>query len=159
NLAAGMVLGLRVILEDGQVVEVASDQNWYVAPESDRDWLKKTVASPSWPHARVISPFMSGYWKRKPDHLVQVAAPQPSPPVRFWQKGGFQIALPSAAGVVVLVSLRLMPQLTAQLKAKRLLQRERARIARDIHDALGAGLTQLVLLGEVARRELPTEGE
>ena len=36
------------------------------------------------------------------------------------------------------------------------LNRERARIARDIHDDLGAGLTQLVLLGEVSKSELPS---
>ena len=46
-----------------------------------------------------------------------------------------------------------MVRLTAQAKAQGLLQRERARIARDIHDELGAGLTQLLLLGEVARKE------
>jgi len=159
NLGAGMVLGLRAILEDGQVIEVASDQKWFIAPESDPDWLKRTTAGKSWPHAKLVSEFMTGPWKRKPDHLVQVPAPQPRPPVEFWQKGGFQIALVSVSGVVVLVCLRLMMQLAAQLKAQRLLQRERARIARDIHDDLGAGLTQLVLLGEVARSEMPGKEE
>jgi signal transduction histidine kinase len=37
------------------------------------------------------------------------------------------------------------------------LQRERARIARDIHDDLGSRMTQLVLHGEVAQSELPPE--
>jgi signal transduction histidine kinase len=32
------------------------------------------------------------------------------------------------------------------------------RIARDVHDELGAGLTQLVLLAEVTRREAETGG-
>jgi signal transduction histidine kinase len=36
-----------------------------------------------------------------------------------------------------------------------LLERERDRIARDIHDDLGAGLTQLTLLGELVLRETP----
>jgi len=47
--------------------------------------------------------------------------------------------------------------LTAQSKAQRVLQIERSRIARDIHDDLGARLTHLVLLGEVAQSELPAE--
>jgi signal transduction histidine kinase len=37
------------------------------------------------------------------------------------------------------------------------LQIERIRIARDIHDDLGAQLTQLVLQGELAQRELPAD--
>jgi len=41
------------------------------------------------------------------------------------------------------------------MRAQKLLERERALIARDIHDDLGAGLTQLVLQGEVAQTEFP----
>jgi signal transduction histidine kinase len=50
-----------------------------------------------------------------------------------------------------------MAQVTLQSKAQQLLQLERARIARDIHDDLGAGLTKLVLLGEVVQNELRTD--
>jgi len=42
-------------------------------------------------------------------------------------------------------------------KERLLLQRERARIAMDIHDDLGSRMTQLVLHGEVAQSELPAE--
>jgi signal transduction histidine kinase len=51
--------------------------------------------------------------------------------------------------------LRLTAQLALKEKDQRLLRRERARIARDIHDDLGTRLTQLVLDGEVAKSELP----
>jgi len=37
-----------------------------------------------------------------------------------------------------------------QAKREQALERERARIARDLHDELGAGLTQIALLGELA---------
>jgi signal transduction histidine kinase len=50
-------------------------------------------------------------------------------------------------------------KLAVQLKAQELLQRERARIARDIHDDVGAGLTQLVLQGEVAQTEFAAGSE
>jgi signal transduction histidine kinase len=40
-----------------------------------------------------------------------------------------------------------------QSKSQEVLQRERARIARDIHDDVGSGLTELVLQGEVAQTE------
>jgi len=39
-----------------------------------------------------------------------------------------------------------------QLERQREMDRERARIARDIHDSLGAGLTQVALMSDLARR-------
>jgi signal transduction histidine kinase len=41
------------------------------------------------------------------------------------------------------------------LERQRALERERTRIARDIHDELGAGLTRITLLSQSARSELP----
>jgi signal transduction histidine kinase len=80
-------------------------------------------------------------------------------PIRlfFWQTGWFQVALLSVCGLVILFSFWLMAQLALHKKERLLLQRERARIARDIHDDLGSRMTQLVLHGEVAKSELPSE--
>ncbi|HEV2692088.1 MAG TPA: two-component regulator propeller domain-containing protein [Verrucomicrobiae bacterium] len=41
----------------------------------------------------------------------------------------------------------------AQLRQQHAIERDRARIAKDIHDDIGAGLTQITLLTELARRE------
>lgn len=41
----------------------------------------------------------------------------------------------------------------ARLEQQNAVERDRARIARDIHDDFGAGLTQITLLSELARRE------
>ena len=41
----------------------------------------------------------------------------------------------------------------SRLEQQHAVERDRARIAQDIHDDLGAGLTQITLLGELARRE------
>jgi signal transduction histidine kinase len=41
----------------------------------------------------------------------------------------------------------------SRLEQQYAVERDRARIAQDIHDDLGAGLTQITLLGELARRE------
>jgi signal transduction histidine kinase/ligand-binding sensor domain-containing protein len=41
----------------------------------------------------------------------------------------------------------------AQLEQQHAIERDRARIAQDIHDDIGAGLTQITLLSELARRE------
>jgi signal transduction histidine kinase len=59
----------------------------------------------------------------------------------------------------VAICVRQAAQLALHARAQRMLERERARIARDIHDDLGARLTQLVLLGELARSELPPASE
>jgi signal transduction histidine kinase len=87
-----------------------------------------------------------------------------APPLRpivlaFWQQGWFQITLLSLCAIVLFICVRLATKLALQSKAQELLQRERARIARDIHDDLGASLTQLVLLGEVAQNDLPATSE
>jgi signal transduction histidine kinase len=48
-----------------------------------------------------------------------------------------------------------MTRLAVQSRSQALLHTERARIARDIHDELGARLTELALEGEVVQTELP----
>ncbi|MEK7780222.1 MAG: triple tyrosine motif-containing protein, partial [Verrucomicrobiota bacterium] len=44
-----------------------------------------------------------------------------------------------------------------QVERQRAIERDRARIAKDIHDDLGAGLTHIALLSELARRDTPQE--
>jgi signal transduction histidine kinase len=63
----------------------------------------------------------------------------------------------SVCGIAVLFSVYLASRLALQSKTQRFLQRERARIARDIHDDVGARLSHLVLMGERAQRELPAD--
>jgi signal transduction histidine kinase len=77
--------------------------------------------------------------------------------IYFWQTGWFQLSLLAVCVAAVWVSLKLVTQLAMHRKERWLLQQERARIARDIHDDVGSRLTQLVLHGEVAKSELPTE--
>ncbi len=155
---AGVILGLKIEMEDGQIMEIASDKTWRVVPDTDRGWLGRISAPPDWPPARVVAGVGGGPWKMKPLTTTKVPPLRPVM-LQFGQAGWFQIALLSVCGIVILICLRLMAQLTVQSKAQRLLQLERARIARDIHDDLGAGLTQLVLLGEVAQSELPANSE
>ncbi|MGC8744217.1 MAG: sensor histidine kinase [Verrucomicrobiia bacterium] len=68
-------------------------------------------------------------------------------------------------GVVVLavhrISTRKLQIQVERLKQKEALEKERSRIARDLHDQLGASLTQIALLGELAEadKENPPEVE
>ncbi len=153
---AGVILGLRIAFADGRVLELGTDSSWRVPPETERDWHKRRQAAPHWPAATVLAP-----WGGKKEWRVPLLIAH-EPPVRpaavhFWQQGWFQVTMLSVCGVAVAVCLRLMAQMTLQTRAERLLQLERARIARDIHDELGAGLTRLVLLGEVTQSEQPPD--
>lgn len=157
NREAGMLFGLRIELADGRVIIVPSDTEWRVAPLHERGWTTQQEAPSSWPRAVVVSAFLprNGLWQqRKPTMTVKVPVLQPEQSY-FWQRGWFQAGLWGAILISVMFCLRLMAKLAVQSKAHALLDLERARIARDIHDELGARLTELALEGEVVQTELP----
>ena len=134
---AGVVLGLRVLLASGACLEIASDTSWRVVPNDERGWLKRTHERADWPLATIVAPFGGGAWQKPPDFIRTMTSSQPAM-FRFWQTGWFQLVLLSLCAGVALVCLRLMGKLAVQARAEQYLQRERARIARDIHDDLGA---------------------
>ena len=61
------------------------------------------------------------------------------------------------AGVARYATARRLKRKLERLELQQAIERDRGRIARDIHDDLGAGLTQITLLSELARREPPHE--
>ncbi len=157
NREAGMLFGLRIELSDGRVIMIPSDASWRIAPENERGWEFRQEAPASWPKAMILSAFLprNGIWyERVPTMTVKVPVLKPVE-LRFWQQGWFQVLLWGAIVISVLLCLRLMAQLAVHSKARELLDIERARIARDIHDELGARLTELALEGEVVQTELP----
>jgi signal transduction histidine kinase len=155
---AGVIVGLRVEMADGKVIELGSDETWFLVPETERGWERRTQPLARWGRAMVVGAMGAHPWWSKPTSIDPVPALRPVV-LQFWQTVWFQIALLSGCGTVVLICLRLMAKLALQSRAQQLLQLERARIARDIHDDLGAGLTQLVLLGEVTKSGLPAASE
>ena len=64
-------------------------------------------------------------------------------------------------GVVHYVSTQKLQRQLERLRQQEALEKERSRIARDLHDQLGANLTQVALLGELAEsdKNLPHEVE
>jgi len=84
----------------------------------------------------------------------------------FWRTWWFMTLI--AAGllgliiaIVHFVSTQKLQRELAVLRQKEALEKERARIARDIHDQVGASLTQVSLLGEMVEsdKEIPEEVE
>ncbi len=150
---AGFVFGLRVGLSSGDVVQVKSDTSWLIVPLDLSDWMKQTEPDDSWRKATFKSAFGEGPW----GILDYIDLVPPMEPIftPFWKTGWFEIGLLLACGIISLFSFSLVMQVLLQRKEQLLLQRERARIARDIHDDLGTRVTRLVLQGEMAQSELP----
>jgi signal transduction histidine kinase/ligand-binding sensor domain-containing protein len=78
----------------------------------------------------------------------------------FWETWWFiglfgMTALGGSAVAVHRLSTRELRRKLQGLERQRAIQEDRARIARDIHDDLGAGLTQITLFSELLRRAPP----
>jgi ligand-binding sensor domain-containing protein/signal transduction histidine kinase len=85
---------------------------------------------------------------------------------QFWQTAWFRAVmilclLGIVAAVVRYLSTQKLHRQLQILQQREALEKERARIARDLHDQLGANLTQVALLGEMAEadKDAPAEIE
>ena len=83
---------------------------------------------------------------------------------KFWQTGTFlagviAVILALVAGIVRYVSTQKLKREVALFKQQEALELERSRIARDLHDQLGANLTQMTLLSEMAKADKDLPGE
>lgn len=154
---AGMIAGLRIKLESGKKIEVFSNGSWRVASGNDRRWKIRRTADAIWPKAQVVG-YAGMAWWQQPAKITQVPPLQP-PVVHFWQQAWVLVGLLLVCIAVLVLWVRQGVRLALQTRAHQLLERERARIARDMHDDLGSGLTQLTLLGELVLREVPQSGE
>jgi signal transduction histidine kinase/ligand-binding sensor domain-containing protein len=77
----------------------------------------------------------------------------------FWQTWWFRVlagvaAATVLAGAVLIDARRRMHHKLERLERQRAIERERARIAQDIHDNLGANLTRISMLSQLAHGEL-----
>jgi signal transduction histidine kinase/ligand-binding sensor domain-containing protein len=82
----------------------------------------------------------------------------------FWQTIWFRAGAVGAGVALVAVSVmwttrRRVRRKLEQLERQRALERERARIARDIHDDLGASLTRITMLSQTVRADLDGQAE
>ena len=154
---AGMILGLNVKLANGKTIRVPSDPSWRIVTGNDHNWLSRKQADGSWPAAKIVG-YAGQAWWQYPNKIIQAPPLQPWS-IHFWQQGWVLAILLLACLTVAFLWMRQGFQLALQARANRLLDRERARIARDMHDDLGSGLTQLTLLGELILRETSPDGE
>jgi signal transduction histidine kinase len=154
RLAAGLILGLHLEYKDGSSTNLVSDDSWWVVVGDAKNWSSRKSARPDWHPAVVVGAIHHPPWEVWPYGLTIEPPLQPLV-VHFWEEGWFQVTILVLLGMTIGACVWLQAQLAVQARSQQLLQAERVRIARDIHDDLGAQVTQLVLLGEVAQREHP----
>ncbi len=98
----------------------------------------------------VIACNNDGVWNETGDSLAIIVMPH------FWQTRWFRLlaiaaAIGSVASSVRYVEMRKMQRKIELVERERAVETERRRIANDIHDDLGAGLTEIVILSELAQ--------
>lgn len=143
----------------------------FVAPEKVRfkyrltglesDWIEKSggryVSYSYLPPAdykfEVLAANDDGLWNNTGAQLAFTVQPY------FWQTLWFRVTVYVAsclavAGGVWLETRRRLRRKMEIMERQRAVERERARIAKDIHDDLGASLTRITMLSHTARKEL-----
>lgn len=124
----------------------------------DNNWVEAgSRHSALYPHLpagdyefRVLACNNSGVWNETGAQLAFAVSPY------FWETWWFRIGggvatTLLAAGVAFAASRRRYRQKLRRLEARRALEQERARIAKDIHDDLGSSLTHISLLSQSTR--------
>jgi ligand-binding sensor domain-containing protein/signal transduction histidine kinase len=121
----------------------------------DSDWVD--AASRREAHYNNVSPGTyrfhveacnkDGIWNVAGDSLAVILEPH------FWETWWFRVGtavavMAAAAGVARFVVTRRMQRRLELLEQRHAIERERGRIAKDIHDDLGSSLTRIIMLGE-----------
>jgi len=132
----------------------------------DTDWVEAgarraafySYVPPGQYQFRVIAAYSGGSWSAGGASVLVIVLPH------FWQAGWF-IALASlgllasVGGTVRMVEKRKHQRRLKLLEQERALERERARIAQDLHDDLGSSLTRISLLSDLARADKDSPGQ
>ena len=126
----------------------------------DTDWVeagtRRTVQYGHLPardyRFRVIACSNEGVWNETGASLAFTVQPFFYETLWFRMLAGMSVVVGVALTVRRLATRKYRREL-ARLEQQHAIERDRARIAKDIHDDIGAGLTQITLLGELARRE------
>jgi len=175
-----MVDGKKIIPEANNAIQLPPDHRKievtftalsFVAPEQVRFRYRLTEWSEDWSEVerghtavfsrlppgnytfQVIACNNYGIWNEKGDSFVFTVTPF------FWQSWPFRMMAGLTLLTVLVVVIRHLlvrrvRQMMKQVEQEVALQKERTRIAEDMHDELGARFTQISLLGELSRSTL-----
>ena len=164
---AGQSSGALKISPGKQRVDFRYTALSYTAPEAvrfkyrldglEQDWLEAgTTRTVNYSHVppgnyrfQVIACNSEGVWNETGDTLAITVLPY------FWQTKLFLglatlVTLGIVAGLVRRIEARKLQRQLELAERERAIERERTRIANDIHDDLGANLTEIAILSELA---------
>lgn len=128
------------------------EKSWLTPPAGQRE-VNYSYLQPGEYHFRVIACNSDGLWNEQGATMKVTVLPQ------IWQTWWFKVlawlcTVSLAGGAVLLVARRRLQLKLERIERQRVLERERARIAKDIHDDLGASLTQISMLSETVIHQL-----
>jgi signal transduction histidine kinase/ligand-binding sensor domain-containing protein len=126
------------------------DTNWVEGGEARS--VTYSRLSPGRYRFQVRASEYTGGWNQHSASLSFIVLPF------YWETWWFRVGALTAftlgiVAVVRYISFRRLHRRLRLLEQQAALQRERARIAKDIHDDLGANLTQIAYLGELAQQD------
>lgn len=127
-----------------------ADENWVEA--GPRRFAQYNFLPPGEYRFQVIACNSDGVWNRTGQSLTLVIQPH------FYETWWFRVltgllAVGLVAGGVRFAVTRRLRRKMERLARLQAVERERTRIAKDIHDDLGANLTLIAVLGDLAKRE------
>jgi signal transduction histidine kinase len=129
------------------------EKNWIEAGNARLVSYSKLPPGPYTFHVTAANE--DGVWNEKGASLAITVLPPPPPFWRTWWfiAGSALFVIGAVAGSVHYFSTQRLARQLAVMRQQETLERERARIARDIHDQVGASLTQVALLGELVETD------
>ncbi len=127
------------------------EQNWVYS--GTRREVRYTHLDPGDYTFRVKGSNNDGVWSEEGIAIRVVVVPP------FWRTWWFLsvsgiLLFLLVAGSIRFFEMKRVRQQMEQIEREREMERERSRISQDMHDEIGASLTQIAILSEIARREL-----
>jgi signal transduction histidine kinase/ligand-binding sensor domain-containing protein len=125
------------------------DKDWHI---SNRNFTSYSNLSPGQYKFLVKAANYSGNWSKEYEIDISIRPP-------FWKTWWFlavAILVFTTAFILVVryVSQRNLREKILRLEKEQAVEKERNRIARDVHDDLGSGLTKIAILSEVTKTQL-----
>jgi signal transduction histidine kinase/ligand-binding sensor domain-containing protein len=154
----------KIDFEFTGVTYIKADQNeyYYKLSELDKDWnitYKNSVSyanlAPGHYTFTIKAKNYAGLWSNTESVEFTILPP-------FWNTWWFRISMSIIilillTAIIRIISRRRLKERILQLEKETALEKERTRIAQDMHDDLGSGLTKIAIMSEVVKKQLPTE--
>ncbi len=102
---------------------------------------------------KVMANVPEGKWNGK-ETMLAITVPS-----YFWETTWFRVVmglclLLTVFGIARAISTRALKRTLREMEAQQALERERSRISKDMHDEVGASLTQIAILSELLERNI-----